>query len=173
MFLNATTCGHAISCAISGQEKGGLHKRIARFITYSSPGRADTWFPSLPCKDCTGVRYVITKFSRMDGLPNFLTGSVSLARWSSAINISPPTTTTNTHPRLPNVIWRKISRFFFTHALFWQRGYRKIPKISPGAYIFQRSFWRDLILEGLDSERLIHGGKFAFQNRLGKPYSWQ
>ena len=54
-------------------------KWIARFITYSSPGRADTWFPSLPRKECTGVRYVITKFSRMDGLPNFITHGAPLA----------------------------------------------------------------------------------------------
>ena len=40
--------------------------------------------------------------------------------------------------------------------------YRKIPKVSPGAYIFQRPFLRGLFLEGL-----INGGKFAFQNRLG------
>ena len=40
--------------------------------------------------------------------------------------------------------------------------YRKIPKISPGAYIFQRPF-----LRGLFSEGIIYGGKFAFQNRLG------
>ena len=40
--------------------------------------------------------------------------------------------------------------------------YRKIPKLSPGAYIFQRPFLRSLFLEGL-----INGGKFAFQNRLG------
>ena len=40
--------------------------------------------------------------------------------------------------------------------------YRKIPKISPGTYIFQRPFLRGLFLEGL-----IFGGKFAFQNRLG------
>ena len=46
--------------------------------------------------------------------------------------------------------------------------YRKIPKINPRAYIFQRPFLRGLFLEGL-----IHGGKFAFQNRLGKPYSWK
>ena len=26
--------------------------------------------------------------------------------------------------------------------------YRKIPKIRPGAYIFQRSFWRGLSKEG-------------------------
>ena len=39
--------------------------------------------------------------------------------------------------------------------------YRKIPKISPGAYIFQRPFLRGLFLEGL-----IYGRKFAFQNRL-------
>ena len=40
--------------------------------------------------------------------------------------------------------------------------YRKIPKISPGAYIFRRLFWR-----GFSSEGLISGGKFVFQNRLG------
>ena len=39
--------------------------------------------------------------------------------------------------------------------------YRKIPKVSPGAYIFQRPF-----LRGLYSEGLIYGGKFAFQNWL-------
>ena len=41
--------------------------------------------------------------------------------------------------------------------------YRKIPKISPRAYIFQRLFLRGLFLEGLICE-----GKFAFQNRLGQ-----
>ena len=40
--------------------------------------------------------------------------------------------------------------------------YRKIPKISPGAYISQRPFSRGLFLEGL-----IFGWKFAFPNRLG------
>ena len=34
-------------------------------------------------------------------------------------------------------------------------GYRKIPKISPGAYIFQRLFLRGLFLEGL-----IFGGAY-------------
>ena len=38
--------------------------------------------------------------------------------------------------------------------------YLKIPKISPGAYIFQRSFLRGLLLEGL-----MYGGKFEFKNR--------
>ena len=47
--------------------------------------------------------------------------------------------------------------------------YRKIPKISPGAYIFQRPFLRGLFLEGLILilEGLIYGGKFASQNRRG------
>ena len=40
--------------------------------------------------------------------------------------------------------------------------YRKILKISPGAYIFQRPFVRGLFLE-----ELIYGGKIAFRNRLG------
>ena len=50
-----------------------------------------------------------------------------------------------------------------------------IPKISPGAYIFQRPFLSALFFEGLilQSEGLIYGGKFAFQNRLGYPYSWK
>ena len=43
-----------------------------------------------------------------------------------------------------------------------QQTYRQIPKISPGACIFQRPFLTGLFLEGL-----IYGGKFAFQNRLG------
>ena len=36
--------------------------------------------------------------------------------------------------------------------------YRKIPKISPGAYIFQRPFLRGLILEGL-----IFGGAYLWR----------
>ena len=41
-------------------------------------------------------------------------------------------------------------------------GYCKIPKISPGAYIFHRPFLRGLYLQGLMYRR-----KFAFHNRLG------
>ena len=62
-----------------------------------------------------------------------------------------------------------------------QTEYRKIPKISAGAYSFQRPFLRGLFLEGLifggaykrrevcvsKAARLILGGKFASQNRLG------
>ena len=44
---------------------------------------------------------------------------------------------------------------------------RKIPKISPGAYIFQRPFLRELFLEGLIFGGFIYGEKTAFQNRLG------
>ena len=43
------------------------------------------------------------------------------------------------------------------------KNYRNIPKISPGAFIFQRPFLRGLFLDGL-----MYGGKFTFQNRLGK-----
>ena len=45
---------------------------------------------------------------------------------------------------------------------------RKIPKISPRAYIFQRPFLRVLFWRGLYSERLKYGGKFAFLNPLGQ-----
>ena len=40
--------------------------------------------------------------------------------------------------------------------------FRKIPKITPWAYIFQRPFLRGLFVEGP-----TFGGKFAFQNQLG------
>ena len=46
--------------------------------------------------------------------------------------------------------------------------YRKIPKISAGAYIFQKPFLKGLFLEGL-----IYQGKFAFQSRLRQPFSWK
>ena len=50
----------------------------------------------------------------------------------------------------------------------WKRSYRKIPKISPGAYIFQRPFLRGLSTEGnlrfkIDQASLIFGGAY-FQN---------
>ena len=43
--------------------------------------------------------------------------------------------------------------------------YRKIPKISPGAYIFQRPFLRDLFLDGLIYIRrgLSTEGKLRFK----------
>ena len=45
---------------------------------------------------------------------------------------------------------------------------KKIPKISPVAYIFQRPIFEELIFGG-DCIRkgLIYRGKFAFRNRLG------
>ena len=39
--------------------------------------------------------------------------------------------------------------------------YRKIPKISPGAYIFQRTFLRGLFLEGAYYRREIYVSKLA------------
>ena len=46
--------------------------------------------------------------------------------------------------------------------------YRKIPKISPGAYVFSKAlfegahFWR-----GLYSEGLMYGGKFCVSKSIG------
>ena len=50
--------------------------------------------------------------------------------------------------------------------MFAYRDYRKIPKINPGAYIFQRPFWRGLSTEGnlcfeIDWTSLIAGSKFT------------
>ena len=42
------------------------------------------------------------------------------------------------------------------NSLVSRKKYRKVPKISPGAYIFERAFLRGLYLEGL-----MYGGKFA------------
>ena len=37
----------------------------------------------------------------------------------------------------------------------------------------QQEKWSQYRLRGSYSEGLIYGGKFAFQNRLGEPYSWK
>ena len=58
--------------------------------------------------------------------------------------------------------WQIAFKDFGRTAKNFLPSYRKIPKISHGAYIFQRPFLRGLFLKGL-----IYGGKFAFQNRLG------
>ena len=56
---------------------------------------------------------------------------------------------------------------FHKPTLYQALRYRKIPRISPGAYIFQRPFLRGLFWRGQYSEGLMYGGKFAFQIRLG------
>ena len=47
------------------------------------------------------------------------------------------------------------------------RRYRKIPKISPGAYIFQRPFLRGLFLEGF-----IFGGAYLRGGNLRFKIDW-
>ena len=46
--------------------------------------------------------------------------------------------------------------------------YRKIPKISPGACIFQRPF-----LKRLYSEGLMYGGKICVKKSIMLAYSWK
>ena len=72
--------------------------------------------------------------------------------------------TFGTLERVKSATGRGINIFFseMNAVILNQVLYRKIPKISPGAYIFQRLLLRGLFLEGL-----IFGGKLAFQNRLG------
>ena len=58
--------------------------------------------------------------------------------------------------------------FYFCYYFMCDR----IPKISPGTYIFQRPFLRGLFFEGLIFggayiRRGIYGGKFALQNLMG------
>ena len=46
--------------------------------------------------------------------------------------------------------------------------YCKIPKISPGAYVFSKALFGGLIFGGAYIRRgLCMEGNFAFQNRLG------
>ena len=57
-----------------------------------------------------------------------------------------------------------VNVFQLRHSVYFI--YRKIPKISPGAYIFQRSFLRGLYTEGnlrfkIDCASLIVGRKFT------------
>ena len=48
--------------------------------------------------------------------------------------------------------------------LLYNLSYHKIPKISPGGYIWQWPFWRGLVLEGL-----IFGGALLI---FGVAYLW-
>ena len=54
-----------------------------------------------------------------------------------------------------------------------ERKYRKILKINPGAYIFQRPFLRSLFLEGLIFGKAYLRREIVFQNRLSQPFSWK
>ena len=67
-------------------------------------------------------------------------------------------------------IVKKTEKFGFTMIYEIKQNfspiYLKIPKISPGAYIFQRPFWRGLSTEGnlrfkIDWASLIFGSKFT------------
>ena len=58
-----------------------------------------------------------------------------------------------THKKLINFLYCVLVVIVVVVVVFVE--YRKIPKISPGAYIFQRLFLRGLFLEGL-----IFGGAY-------------
>ena len=49
--------------------------------------------------------------------------------------------------------------------------YRKIPKISPGAYIFQRPFLRGIFLEGLIFGRAYVRREISVSKAIGLAYS--
>ena len=51
--------------------------------------------------------------------------------------------------------------------------YRKIPKISPGSYIFQRPFLRGLFLDGLIFRGAYVGREVCFSKSIGLAYSWK
>ena len=75
----------------------------------------------------------------------------------------------NSHKTVQVLIYINLL-FLFVFSLFVFYIYRKIPKISPGAYIFQRPFLRGLSMEGnlrfkIDWASLMFGRKstvFAF-----------
>ena len=51
--------------------------------------------------------------------------------------------------------------------------YRKIPKISPGSYIFQRPFLRGLFLDGLIFVRAYVRREVCVSKSIGLAYSWK
>ena len=51
--------------------------------------------------------------------------------------------------------------------------YCKIPKISPGAYIFQRPFLRGLFLEGLIFSGAYLRREICVSRSIGLAYSWK
>ena len=44
---------------------------------------------------------------------------------------------------------------------------------APQLIFFKGLFWGAYFWSDLYSDRLMYGGKFAFQNQLGLPYSWK
>ena len=73
--------------------------------------------------------------------------------------------------------WVPNINFWYTVVFINQRAqaklkYRKILKISPRTYIFQRPFLRGLFLEGLIFGAAYLRREICVQNRLGYPYSW-
>ena len=67
-----------------------MHRTISRQenMTYSSPQRADTLFPSITPKECTDGRTeyagVTTKISRVDSLPIYLSYGAPLLSFCSS-----------------------------------------------------------------------------------------
>ena len=51
--------------------------------------------------------------------------------------------------------------------------FHKIPKISPGAYIFQRPFLRGLFLEGLIFSGAYLWREICVSRSIGLAYSWK
>ena len=51
--------------------------------------------------------------------------------------------------------------------------YHKIPKISPGAYVFQRPFLRGLFLEGLIFRGSYARREICVSKSIGLTYSWK
>ena len=54
-----------------------------------------------------------------------------------------------------------------------RQAYHKIPKISPGAYIFQRPFLRGLFLEGLIFRGSYVRREICISKSIGLAYSWK
>ena len=68
---------------------------------------------------------------------------------------------------IPNTSLVKSKRVFWPPTM----SYRKISKISPGAYIFQRPFWEAYFWRGLYSDGRFNGGFFAL--RFWGAYIWR
>ena len=69
----------------------------------------------------------------------------------------------------PGILRSLVS--FVQRGTFWLTDYCKIPKISPGAYIFQRPFLRGLFLEGLVFGRAYILWEICATKPIGLAYS--
>ena len=121
--------------------RGGSRRRVQRVCT-PSPPLPHLRLPRL--SNTTGIPqkrlwYIKCLSKTWDRVEEFLLNTVKMVVWWYILS------GVQKQKKNPGF----LPEIEFTWQTFWEIMYRKIPNISPGAYIFQRPFLRCLFLGGL------------------------